>query len=58
MQKKNKLGRLYLVFVFLVLYLPIAYLIYFSFSTGSTMNTFKQFNGIIVHFLHFANQVW
>jgi spermidine/putrescine transport system permease protein len=42
-QKKNKLGRLYLVFVFLVLYLPIAYLIYFSFSTGSTMNTFKQF---------------
>ncbi|ERL66256.1 ABC transporter permease [Schleiferilactobacillus shenzhenensis] len=43
MQKKNNLGRLYLVFVFLVLYLPIAYLIYFSFSTGTTMNTFKHF---------------
>lgn len=40
----RKLANLYLVFVFLVLYLPIAYLIFYSFNAGGDMNHFTGFS--------------
>lgn len=40
----KKLANLYLVFVFLVLYLPIAYLIFYSFNAGGDMNHFTGFS--------------
>lgn len=36
-------STLYLVFVFILLYAPIAYLIYYSFNAGGTMNEFTGF---------------
>lgn len=42
--KQRHLGaRLYLIVLLLVLYLPIFYLIYFSFSSGQNMNHFQHF---------------
>ncbi len=41
--RKFKWGHLYLVLVFVMLYLPIAYLIGFSFSDGERMSHFKGF---------------
>lgn len=36
-------GKLYLIFVFALLYLPILFLIYHSFNSGKTMNHFEGF---------------
>lgn len=41
--RKFKLSNLYLILIFIVLYLPIAYLIYYSFNVGGTMNSFTGF---------------
>ncbi|QNQ82533.1 ABC transporter permease [Lactobacillus sp. PV012] len=41
--KKIKWSRLYLGLVLFILYLPIFYLIYFSFSSGQNMDHFKTF---------------
>lgn len=41
--KKIKWANLYLISVFILLYLPIFYLIYYSFNAGGTMNTFTGF---------------
>lgn len=38
-----KWSNLYLFFVFAILYLPIFYLIYYSFNEGGTMNSFTGF---------------
>lgn len=38
-----KVARLYLAFVFFVLYMPIFYLIYYSFNSGGTMHHFESF---------------
>lgn len=46
--KKNKIATLYLTVMFIVLYLPIFYLIGFSFNAGETMNKFTGFS--LVHF--------
>ena len=43
MQKLNNGPKIYLAFVFLILYLPIFYLIYYSFNSGGTMSNFEQF---------------
>lgn len=43
MQKKINSSKIYLVFVFILLYLPIFYLIYYSFNAGGTMNRFTGF---------------
>lgn len=43
MKKSNLISKIYLAIVFLVLYLPIFYLIYFSFSSGKNMNYFHHF---------------
>ena len=39
----KKFANLYLVFVFVILYLPIFYLIAYSFNSGGDMNHFKGF---------------
>lgn len=41
--KKRKWGNVYLVFVFIMLYVPIFYLIAYSFSAGNTMANFHGF---------------
>ena len=41
----KKFANLYLVFVFVILYLPIFYLIAYSFNSGGDMN---QFKGLII----------
>lgn len=41
--KKWKWSNLYLIFVFILLYVPIAYLIIYSFSKGDTMSNFRGF---------------
>ena len=43
MTDKTKWPKLYLFFVFILLYTPIFYLILFSFNTGGTMNNFTGF---------------
>ncbi|KAF6628642.1 ABC transporter permease [Paenibacillus polymyxa] len=43
MVNKNRLGNIYLVIVFLVLYAPILYLMYYSFNSGGTMHEFEGF---------------
>ena len=42
-KKKITWPSVYLVFVFLLLYVPILYLIYYSFNEGGTMNEFTGF---------------
>lgn len=48
MKKFFSLGRLFLALVFFLMYLPIFYLIYYSFSSGSRMDGFKLFS--LVHY--------
>lgn len=43
MEKLSKFPKLYLAFVFVVLYAPIFYLIYYSFNSGGTMVNFESF---------------
>lgn len=50
MQKKHTgtLGKAYLAIVLVILYLPIFYLVYYSFSSGKTMEKFGHFS--LVHY--------
>lgn len=41
--KKHLLSRIYLAFIFVLLYVPIFYLIFYSFNKGGTMNKFTGF---------------
>lgn len=50
MTKKFKWSNVYLAFVFLLLYLPIFYLIFYSFNAGGTMT---EFTGVT--FEHYLN---
>ncbi len=43
MKKINKGAKIYLAFVFIILYAPIFYLIYYSFNSGGTMTNFESF---------------
>jgi spermidine/putrescine transport system permease protein len=43
MRNNKKWANMYLVFVFLILYAPIIYLIYYSFNSGGTMHDFEGF---------------
>lgn len=43
MKSRQIIGRIYLAFLLITLYLPIFYLIYFSFSSGRNMNRFNHF---------------
>ncbi|BCA86321.1 spermidine/purescine ABC transporter permease [Enterococcus saigonensis] len=42
--KKFRWSNLYLIFVFVILYIPIFYLIFYSFNAGETMNSFTGFS--------------
>jgi spermidine/putrescine transport system permease protein len=44
----KKLRNIYLALVFILLYTPIFYLIYYSFSSGDSMNKFEKFS--FVHY--------
>ncbi len=43
-QSKSKLGTVYLVIVFILMYLPIFYLILFAFNKGDYMSQFTGFS--------------
>ncbi|TYR78376.1 ABC transporter permease [Priestia megaterium] len=43
MNKKWKVSNLYLVFIFVILYAPIFYLMYYSFNSGGSMREFDGF---------------
>ncbi|WP_125598379.1 ABC transporter permease [Lapidilactobacillus achengensis] len=43
MMKKPRISSLYLILVFIILYTPIFYLIYYSFNAGGNMNNFTGF---------------
>lgn len=43
MNKLSKVSVLYLVFIFILLYAPIFYLIFYSFNSGGTMHDFQSF---------------
>lgn len=43
MKNLSATSKAYLVFVFVVLYAPILYLIFYSFNSGGTMNSFESF---------------
>ncbi len=43
MRKKIDWSKLYLFFVFILLYLPILYLVFYSFNAGGTMNNYTSF---------------
>ncbi|MER1955821.1 MAG: ABC transporter permease [Solibacillus sp.] len=43
MKKLSAASKAYLVFVFVILYAPILYLIFYSFNSGGTMNSFESF---------------
>ncbi len=43
MTKNRNWSKIYLFFVFVLLYLPIFYLIYYSFNAGGTMNEYTGF---------------
>lgn len=43
MEKLSKLPKIYLALVFIILYAPIFYLIYYSFNSGETMSGFESF---------------
>ncbi|MFL0362723.1 ABC transporter permease [Bacillus sp. PK3_68] len=43
MKKKTAWPRVYLAFIFIVLYAPIFYLMFYSFNSGGTMNNFEGF---------------
>lgn len=46
---KNISSKLYLTLIFIILYVPIVYLAYYSFSSGRNMNSFEEFSWI--HYL-------
>lgn len=41
--KKFSLANIYLIFIFIIMYLPLAYLIFYSFNSGGNMNSFECF---------------
>ncbi|MDH5163097.1 ABC transporter permease [Heyndrickxia oleronia] len=43
MGKKGKIANLYLVIIFIILYAPIFYLMYYSFNSGGSMHDFEGF---------------
>ncbi|BDH60975.1 spermidine/putrescine ABC transporter permease [Lysinibacillus sp. PLM2] len=43
MRKLSPLSKLYLAIVFIILYAPIFYLIFYSFNSGGTMSDFESF---------------
>ncbi|ANB58760.1 binding--dependent transport system inner membrane component family protein [Anoxybacillus sp. B7M1] len=43
MKRNRTWGQIYLVIVFVILYMPIFYLMYYSFNSGGTMHHFQRF---------------
>ena len=49
MDTTSKFSKVYLTLVFVILYAPIFYLIFYSFNSGGTMSSFESFT-----FEHYA----
>lgn len=47
--KSSKFSNLFLIIVFIIMYLPLGYLIFYSFNSGGNMNTFESFT--LEHYL-------
>lgn len=47
--KSTKFSNLFLIIVFIIMYLPLGYLIFYSFNSGGNMNTFESFT--LEHYL-------
>lgn len=47
--KSTKFSNLFLIVVFIIMYLPLGYLIFYSFNSGGNMNTFESFT--LEHYL-------
>ena len=43
MEKTSNTAKLYLALIFIILYAPIFYLIFYSFNSGGSMNNFESF---------------
>lgn len=43
MERTSNAAKLYLALIFIILYAPILYLIYYSFNSGGSMNNFESF---------------
>lgn len=41
--KSTKFSKFFLILVFIIMYLPLGYLIFYSFNSGGNMNTFESF---------------
>lgn len=41
--RSSKFSNLFLILVFIIMYLPLAYLIFYSFNSGGNMNSFESF---------------
>ncbi len=57
MKNKHLFARIYLAFILIILYIPIFYLIYFSFSSGKNMNKFQHFTWAHYHTLMQDNRL-
>ncbi len=44
MEKLSKWPKIYLILIFIILYAPIFYLIYYSFNSGDSMSNFESFS--------------
>lgn len=51
MRNRHLIAKIYLVFTLILLYVPIFYLIYFSFSSGKNMNKFEHFTETVKSFV-------
>ena len=47
--RSTKFSNLFLILVFIIMYLPLGYLIFYSFNSGGNMNTFESFT--LEHYL-------
>lgn len=41
--RSTKFSNLFLIFVFIIMYLPLGYLIFYSFNSAGNMNSFESF---------------
>ena len=54
MEKISKFAKIYLALVFIILYAPIFYLIFYSFNSGGTMNSISNHSlgNIMLQYFH------
>jgi len=58
MNKLSASAKVYLTIVFIVLYAPILYLIFYSFNSGGSMNNFESFTLEHYHWCKLFNLIY